>query len=86
MPGLNRFVRRLADTALSRKTFRIITTKKFNESFADLATKIENFARIGATDEGAYFDCALLRIGHLKSAYFSIPLWVVFDEPLQFLA
>ena len=86
MPGLNRFVRRLADTALSLKTFRIITTKKFNESFAHFATKVENFARIGAADERAYFDCALLRIGHLQSTHLFVPLWIILNKALQFLA
>ena len=86
MPVLSLSFRRFVDVALSRKTFGIIATKKFNEPLAHLATKIENFARIAGTDERAHFDCCLLGVGHLQSANFAIPLRIVFDEPLQFLA
>ena len=78
--------RRFVDVALSRKTFGMIATKKFDEPFAYFTTKIENFARIAGTDERAHFDCCLLGVGHLQSANFAIPLRIVFDEPLQFLA
>ena len=86
MPVLHLFVRRLTDTALPRKTFRIIATQKFNEPLADLATKIGKFTRVRAADESAYFDCCLLGVRDLQPTNFPIPLRIVFDKPLQFLA
>src|SRR5207253_10652303 len=49
-------------------------------------TKIENSARNAHTDEPAHFDCYMPGVGKLQSAHLSIPLRIVFDEPLQFLA
>ena len=83
---LNLFVRWPADVTLARKTFRIVATKKVNEPFAHLATKIEHFAGVGATDQRADFDCALLRIGYLQSTHLPVPLWIVLNKALQFLA
>jgi hypothetical protein len=84
--ALNLFIRRFFGVPDTGQTFRIIATEKSNEPLAHVATKIENFARVSAADEGAHFDCALLRIGHLQSADFPIPFRVVLNEPLQFFA
>ena len=83
---LDLFLGRFADVARARQAFRIIPNQKLDESFAHLATKIGKFTRVRAADERAYFNCCLLRVRHLQTANFPIPLWIVFDEPLQFLA
>ena len=46
----NLFVRWLTDVARSGKSFRMVTTQKFDEPFAHIAAKIERLARIGAAD------------------------------------
>ena len=83
---LDPFLRRLADVALSGKTFRMTTAQKFDEPFAHFTTKIENSARIAGTDQRAHFDCCLLDIRDLQSAHLCVPVRIVFDQPLQFLA
>ena len=59
LPPLNFLIGRYGHVALSWKTFRIVAAKKLDEAFAHLATKIENFAGLGAADERAHFDCCL---------------------------
>jgi hypothetical protein len=62
------------------------TAQKFDEPFAHFTTKIENSAKIAGTDQRAHFNCCLLDFRDLQSAHLSVPVRIVFDEPLQFLA
>src|SRR5207302_9464321 len=74
------------DVAHARQAFRIVTTQKFNQTFAHFAAQIERLARVGAADKRAHFDRALLGVGDLQPAYSSVPLRIVLDQPFQFLA
>src|SRR5947207_15725939 len=74
------------DIAHARQAFGIITPQKFNQTFAHFAAEIERLARIGATDQSAYFYCALLGVGDLQSAYSSVVLLLVFEQPFRFIA
>ena len=53
------------DVTHARKTFRIIASQKFNQTFAHFAAEIERPARIGAADKRAHFDRALRGVGDL---------------------
>src|SRR5437879_4395019 len=74
------------DIADARQAFGIITPQKFNQTFAHFAAEIERLAWIGAADKCAHFDRALLGVGDLQSAYSSVPLRIVLDQPFQFLS
>src|SRR5438132_3804864 len=74
------------DVADARQTFWIIAPQKFNQTFAHFAAQIERLAWVGAADQRAHFDGALLDVSDLQPAYSSVPLRIVLDQPFQFLA
>src|SRR5581483_2969222 len=77
---------RYPSVRLTGKAFRVIPPKKFHVAFANFAAQVEKLPGIGAADQDAELDRSLLHIGHLQSAHFAVPLWIVIEESLQFLA